>query len=475
MIMESINNTSVALDDNDLINKAKSGYFVRSTDMERVYCPGGVLYKQYEDHTVHGHGYRYFNKEQCAACKYKNECYTKNNSNRRNYRVVYFGKSMEKKTDFDIITEDKTDNNETNKTENEVYRTEHAGIKIIKIPTNSLPYGYQNENGRMTINESEAKVVRELFALYKDGDDTGMSSKEIARLFEQKGYKTREGNHISASNVVRTWKKKDIYLGKAVKTYGVYEPILKDYNENDKPDVDVTDSDIIPPVKRKRGRPKSNWKIELEKFEQIRRAEDKIAKLTSQEEVSDLLLQTETGFPQDIINKYRVWRKNTKPKRSVEHTPALKVQLEEADYASLVNDDEKQLTYNDESMINVNIDEPQENSDQLSSDDLDISPFPLSSPVKRGRGRPKGSRNKTKRISSVKIDTAKPPVKNDSKKPNVLFEKPKIMGKIKLELEVEIGTDCEPQSTRKMLLWLLSVIDSQNSQQTDNRSDIDHD
>lgn len=128
---------------------------------------------------------------------------------------------------FDEEREEKTMNN------NEKQNIENNYIdKEIKIPTDSLPYGYKNENGRMVINETEAKVVRELFALYKDGSDSGMPSKEIAELFEQKGYTTRKGNLISASNIVRLWKNKDIYLGKAVKKYGQYEAILNnEYNE----------------------------------------------------------------------------------------------------------------------------------------------------------------------------------------------------------------------------------------------------
>ena len=511
--MDNLSNTVHASLDDELIRKAKTGYFVRSTDLERVYCPGGVLYKQYEEQNVHGNGCRYFNKEQCVACKYNNECYINKNGKHKNYRVVYFGKAMEKKTNFDIITgienpieqaetymmlnkaknnkpeiykgndadkddfniyEDKTVNNENDKTEKEINATETVGYKTIKIPTSSLPYGYQNENGRMTINESEAKVVRELFALYQDGNDTGMSSKEIANLFEQKGYKTRKGNLINTCGIIKIWRNKDIYLGKAVKMYGIYDPILKDYNENENIDID---SDIIPPVnKRKRGRHKSAWKAKLEKFKQIRKAEIKIAKLTNQKTVSDLLLQTETGFSQDVINDYRnyvLWCKGLKSSYQFEeNTPASKHQLNEAEIISLVNDDEKQISYGDKSTINMNTDMTQAKGEQLITGNTDIDDL-IS--VKRKRGRPKGSRNKTKSISSVKIDTAKPPVKIDCEKTNLLFEKPKITGKFKLELEIELDNNCKPQSTREMLLWLLSVIDSQNLQSNNNRSYIDHD
>lgn len=92
------------MNDEKLISKAKSGYFVRSADMERVYCPGGVLYKQSETHTEHGDDYRYFNKEQCATCPHKNECYIKKGGKYKNYRVIYFGKAMEKKIDFELDT-----------------------------------------------------------------------------------------------------------------------------------------------------------------------------------------------------------------------------------------------------------------------------------------------------------------------------------------------------------------------------------
>ena len=100
--MDNANNATW-MNDEKLINKAKSGYFVRSADLERVYCPGGVLYKQYVEHSEkHGDGYRYFNKEQCSACPHKNECYIKKDGKYKNYRVVYFGKAMEKKIDFEL-------------------------------------------------------------------------------------------------------------------------------------------------------------------------------------------------------------------------------------------------------------------------------------------------------------------------------------------------------------------------------------
>lgn len=68
------------------------------------------------------------------------------------------------------------------------------------------------------------------------------------------------------------------------------------------------------------------------KFAQIRKAENKLAKMTGQEAVSDLLLQTETGFPQKVINDYRTWCKSTKSKQLDENMPASKVQLEKAEY-----------------------------------------------------------------------------------------------------------------------------------------------
>ena len=68
------------------------------------------------------------------------------------------------------------------------------------------------------------------------------------------------------------------------------------------------------------------------KFSQIRRAENKLARITGQEVVSDLLLQTETGFPQKVINDYRTWCKSTKSKQLDENMPASKVQLEKAEY-----------------------------------------------------------------------------------------------------------------------------------------------
>ena len=68
------------------------------------------------------------------------------------------------------------------------------------------------------------------------------------------------------------------------------------------------------------------------KFAQIRKAENEIARETGCEEVDDLALQLKTHFPQKVISDYRAWCKSLKSKQLDENMPASKGQLEKAEY-----------------------------------------------------------------------------------------------------------------------------------------------
>ena len=68
------------------------------------------------------------------------------------------------------------------------------------------------------------------------------------------------------------------------------------------------------------------------KFAQIRKAENEIARETGCEEVDDLALQLKTKFPQKVISDYRAWCKSLKSKQLDENMPASKGQLERAEY-----------------------------------------------------------------------------------------------------------------------------------------------
>ena len=68
------------------------------------------------------------------------------------------------------------------------------------------------------------------------------------------------------------------------------------------------------------------------KFAQIRKAENEIARETGNEDVDDLALQLKTKFPQKVISDYRAWCKSLKSKQLDENMPASKGQLERAEY-----------------------------------------------------------------------------------------------------------------------------------------------
>lgn len=90
--------------------------------------------------------------------------------------------------------------------------------------------GYKVENGRLVINEEEAKVVRFIFDRKKQGK-TMMSTVEA---LNDNGFRTRKGNKFVISTVQSIWHNEQTYRGmykygpngKWVR--GQHEPILKD-------------------------------------------------------------------------------------------------------------------------------------------------------------------------------------------------------------------------------------------------------
>ena len=65
--------------------------------------------------------------------------------------------------------------------------------KGVVLGCNNL-FGYTWKDKRLYINEDEAHIVRELFELYATG---GHSTKSIAKLFEEKGHRSRTGTVIA--------------------------------------------------------------------------------------------------------------------------------------------------------------------------------------------------------------------------------------------------------------------------------------
>lgn len=85
------------------------------------------------------------------------------------------------------------------------------------------PYGYEAINGELTINEEEAKTVKEIFELKKNGE----SLRKIAALLVEEGVKNSSGNPMSFSTVQTILKNEDFYRGNW--KYG--DVYIKDHHE----------------------------------------------------------------------------------------------------------------------------------------------------------------------------------------------------------------------------------------------------
>lgn len=75
----------------------------------------------------------------------------------------------------------------------------------------ALPYAlYRDENGRICIDEEQAKVVKEVFKLSKT-----LGQRRIAQILNERGYKTRTGAKWGASQV-NAMQKNSLYYGTAM-------------------------------------------------------------------------------------------------------------------------------------------------------------------------------------------------------------------------------------------------------------------
>lgn len=94
------------------------------------------------------------------------------------------------------------------------------------VGVGNVPIGYDYKDGLLTINDYEAMQIRELFDLYISGN----SPRAIARIFDDKGYKTRYGKWYE-KRIVTTLNNK-LYIGQVEfnKTYydGIHEPIISE-------------------------------------------------------------------------------------------------------------------------------------------------------------------------------------------------------------------------------------------------------
>lgn len=70
-------------------------------------------------------------------------------------------------------------------------------------------YGYASVGGKLVVVPEEAEVVREVFN-YKNA---GLTYRDIAKIFKDKGYKTRRDKDFAASTIQVIYNNKKLYLG----------------------------------------------------------------------------------------------------------------------------------------------------------------------------------------------------------------------------------------------------------------------
>ncbi|MCL2828213.1 MAG: recombinase family protein [Oscillospiraceae bacterium] len=95
-------------------------------------------------------------------------------------------------------------------------------IKNGVVLGNGRMFGYDKNNKRLVINESEAKMIRELFALYATNE---YSMKQIEDLFWERGYRNHNGkkiSHSTMSNAISNPKYKGYYVGNKVKIVDMF-------------------------------------------------------------------------------------------------------------------------------------------------------------------------------------------------------------------------------------------------------------
>ena len=95
-------------------------------------------------------------------------------------------------------------------------------IKSSVVLGNGRIFGYRKENKRLVIDENEAPMVRELFALYATDE---YSMKQIEGIFWDKGYRNLNGNRIAhgtMSNIIANPKYKGYYVGNKVKVVDMF-------------------------------------------------------------------------------------------------------------------------------------------------------------------------------------------------------------------------------------------------------------
>ena len=95
-------------------------------------------------------------------------------------------------------------------------------IKQSVVLGNSRIFGYNKDQGRLVIDEEEAPMVQELFALYATGT---YSMKQIETIFWEKGYRNHNGKkiaHTTMSGMISNPKYKGYYVGNKVRVVDLF-------------------------------------------------------------------------------------------------------------------------------------------------------------------------------------------------------------------------------------------------------------
>lgn len=98
-------------------------------------------------------------------------------------------------------------------------------IKEGKVLGCSRLYGYDYVNKRLRINDKEAKVLRELYKLYATNE---YSSKQIAQIFWDKGYRSRSDTRIASSvlcKLISNPRYKGYYVAGKTKSVDIFSRI----------------------------------------------------------------------------------------------------------------------------------------------------------------------------------------------------------------------------------------------------------
>ena len=90
-------------------------------------------------------------------------------------------------------------------------------IENGNVMGNSRIFGYDKHDCKLTVNESEAEMVRLIYELYSTGD---YSSRKIENILWEKGYRNRNGSrihHNTINGIIQNPKYKGYYCGNKVK------------------------------------------------------------------------------------------------------------------------------------------------------------------------------------------------------------------------------------------------------------------